>query len=157
MAPKRQQAVAAVPPAAVEDNEDDLYMPRSPNHDVSTSDQHTSDTTISDMVVEVMAECPAAGTSWQRLGNNRADLFHKVHKFRVTNPKILEKAAKEHERKAKVAAQKNQPQAQKRRAPGMSSNTVSDSEEGENKERDGKNKKKKSNTEGVNANLYPLE
>ena len=60
MAPKRQQAITAVPPVAVEDDEDNLYMPGPPNRDVSTSDQPT---TISDMVVKVMAECPAASMS----------------------------------------------------------------------------------------------
>ena len=58
IAPKRQQAVTVVPPVAVEDDEDDLYMPGPPDQDVSASDQPT---TISEMVVEVMAECP--GTS----------------------------------------------------------------------------------------------
>jgi len=61
MAPKRQQAITAVPPAAIEDDKDDLYMPGSPNHDVSTSDQPT---TISDMINEVTAECPTASMSW---------------------------------------------------------------------------------------------
>ncbi|KIJ97344.1 hypothetical protein K443DRAFT_9995 [Laccaria amethystina LaAM-08-1] len=122
MAPKRQQAIAAVPPVAVQDDEDNIYMLGPPNCDISTSDQPT---TISNMVIEVMAECPAA-----------------VSKFRVSNPEILEKAAKEHERKAKAV---------KRGAPGVLSNTASDSEEGENKERDGKNKKKKSNTEDTSV------